>query len=396
MCESYLKDFSGKNKKDVFILVSAIKEGIPERLFLASKNPFLIGVEINKCIDLLTQNLGLAKGSAEWAVLNWAHALTLEFEKEINDLETVQNEELTKTMVQDEFDQEDIKDIDKSQRSNLKYDDKNIGLSNGQKFIILFLLALILLVIITSKLGADEINGTQYSSEGTNSEIDDLEKNTEDADVDQNNTGYMKEEDWIESFEEEYILPRSNEEYLSDSDISWLESSNDASLLRLAVNEIYARHGLAFDNFNNQEYFKSKSWYSPDYSIESGEEAHNYLSEIEKANVKKLLSIEKKIQDSQDESEAYDQNQNIEEVIYYRVIAGSFKVKDNAKDQVKNLNSYGFNASIIGPNTLDSVKGAEGLYCVLTDSFASLENAKAQVKKLESSGFEAVISEYRK
>lgn len=56
----------------------------------------------------------------------------------------------------------------------------------------------------------------------------------------------------------EYILPNSDSEYISDSDLDELTPDE----CRLALNEIYARHGRKFNDPDYQTYFNSKSWYN--------------------------------------------------------------------------------------------------------------------------------------
>lgn len=87
----------------------------------------------------------------------------------------------------------------------------------------------------------------------------------------------------------EYVLPESNTRKLTAADVSGLSKEQ----LRIARNEIMARHGRTFKDASLQEYFNSKSWYkgtiSPadfDASMESR------LSEIEKANVEFIKSYE--------------------------------------------------------------------------------------------------------
>ncbi|MEK1829325.1 YARHG domain-containing protein [Priestia megaterium] len=80
-----------------------------------------------------------------------------------------------------------------------------------------------------------------------------------------------------------YILPDSDSYKLSYSDISSLSSSE----LRLARNEIYARHGYVFKSKDLQAYFYEKSWYTPDSSFRD-----SYLSSVEKYNVDFIKSYE--------------------------------------------------------------------------------------------------------
>lgn len=82
----------------------------------------------------------------------------------------------------------------------------------------------------------------------------------------------------------DYILPGSNSKYLTDSDLDGLSSSQ----LRLARNEIYARHGRTFNDSQLQAYFESKSWYKADPGF-----SESSLSECERANVTFIKEHEK-------------------------------------------------------------------------------------------------------
>lgn len=78
----------------------------------------------------------------------------------------------------------------------------------------------------------------------------------------------------------------SNSQYLTDSDL-WSMSSEE---LRIARNEIYARHGRMFKDQALQNYFNSKSWYIPSVRPEDFNE--QWLNEYEKANAKFIKSFE--------------------------------------------------------------------------------------------------------
>ncbi|MEH7304535.1 YARHG domain-containing protein [Neobacillus drentensis] len=73
----------------------------------------------------------------------------------------------------------------------------------------------------------------------------------------------------------EHILPASDKRVMSVEDIANLTKGQ----LRLARNEIYARHGYIFKSQDLQTYFSSKSWYHPDHSFDGS------LNEVEKENV---------------------------------------------------------------------------------------------------------------
>lgn len=83
-----------------------------------------------------------------------------------------------------------------------------------------------------------------------------------------------------------YILPYSDSCYLSDSDVNWMSSAD----LRLARNEIYARHGRIFDSADLNDYFNSQSWYVGLYTANEFDES--CLNKYEKANVLFIQSYE--------------------------------------------------------------------------------------------------------
>ena len=83
-----------------------------------------------------------------------------------------------------------------------------------------------------------------------------------------------------------YILPNSDSCYLTDSDVSWMSSET----LRLARNEIYARHGRIFDSADLNQYFNSQSWYTGLYTADEFNES--WLNEYEKANINLIKSYE--------------------------------------------------------------------------------------------------------
>ncbi len=79
-----------------------------------------------------------------------------------------------------------------------------------------------------------------------------------------------------------YLLPYSSYSYLNYPDISGFSKGE----LRLARNEIYARHGFLFKSDDLRAYFNSQDWYVPDSSYGGN------LSSIEKYNVDFIKSYE--------------------------------------------------------------------------------------------------------
>ena len=83
----------------------------------------------------------------------------------------------------------------------------------------------------------------------------------------------------------EYIFPYANERLIARGEYENL----DAASLRLAINEIYARHGRQYDTPDINEYFSSKSWYRPQYSKSEFDKIENQvLNSYERENIKIL------------------------------------------------------------------------------------------------------------
>lgn len=78
---------------------------------------------------------------------------------------------------------------------------------------------------------------------------------------------------------EDCIFRYSSETLLTDKDIL----GYDKVILRIGVNEIYARHGYSFNNKEWKTYFNNKPWYkiNDDFTIEN-------FNDIEKQNIKFL------------------------------------------------------------------------------------------------------------
>lgn len=85
---------------------------------------------------------------------------------------------------------------------------------------------------------------------------------------------------------QDYILPDSSSRILSAGEVSGLTKEE----LRLARNEIFARHGRRFDDAGLQSYFDSKPWYSG--TIDPDDFTESMLSEIEKKNIELIKKYE--------------------------------------------------------------------------------------------------------
>lgn len=83
-----------------------------------------------------------------------------------------------------------------------------------------------------------------------------------------------------------YILPESSTRALTASDLAGLTKDQ----LRIARNEIYARHGRRFKDAGLQQYFDSQSWYQGTIAPDQFDEG--VLSEVEKANIDLIKKYE--------------------------------------------------------------------------------------------------------
>ena len=100
--------------------------------------------------------------------------------------------------------------------------------------------------------------------------------------IDSNADVYNTEAGGIYDVSLEYIFPDSNSRYLTEADVAGM----DAATIRLGINEIYARHGRAFQTEDLNAYFSSKSWYTPMYSADEFAAMEDAVfNEYEKANI---------------------------------------------------------------------------------------------------------------
>lgn len=96
-----------------------------------------------------------------------------------------------------------------------------------------------------------------------------------------------------ESQDTEFILPESNVRYLTYEDIHGLDEAS----LRIAKNEIYARHGRLFQSEDLNQYFHSKSWYQG--TVAPNDFSESVFNEFEKTNVDLLVAFQNGIQDGE-------------------------------------------------------------------------------------------------
>lgn len=87
----------------------------------------------------------------------------------------------------------------------------------------------------------------------------------------------------------QYLFPQSDAKYLTGGDL--LEMSQED--LRLARNEIFARHGRIFDAPDLKAYFEAKKWYQP--KISSKDFQDSVFNEYEKTNLNLIQAAENQL-----------------------------------------------------------------------------------------------------
>ena len=86
----------------------------------------------------------------------------------------------------------------------------------------------------------------------------------------------------------EYILPDSDTRCLTEEDVTGLSEEE----IRIALNEIYARHGRIFQSEDLNVYFASRSWYEPKYSAEEFSAVESsIMNDYEKKNIEFLAEV---------------------------------------------------------------------------------------------------------
>src|SRR5436190_9356151 len=73
-CEGLLRDFCGQHRREIFVLVSAVREGVAAEL-LAPTGVVPRGARLAQLGRRLEEHLALSPEAAAWAVETWAAAL---------------------------------------------------------------------------------------------------------------------------------------------------------------------------------------------------------------------------------------------------------------------------------------------------------------------------------
>lgn len=182
-------------------------------------------------------------------------------------------------------------------------------------FVIVVMVLLVIGLITIAKYANKENEEVTVQNE-VDDDKDDIEKDVVLDDV-KTDTKTDEQEHTITQTDEGYILPESSTRYYSYDELS----TYDVETLRVARNEIYARHGRIFTSEDLRDYFEMQSWYEGIYSEEEFKE--EWLNDYEIKNLDLIKSIENG-QDVQEQSAYQDASVNLYETVLseYIIIYG--------------------------------------------------------------------------
>lgn len=139
--------------------------------------------------------------------------------------------------------------------------------------------------------GADNTENTETGSTSEDTESSSATSETDDtqdysdSDTDANTDDSESMHQQIMDESGEFVFTDSNKVVEDSGDIEQLSDEE----LRIAINEIYARHGYHFKSADLQDYFNSCRWYE-DYGITDQSEINDELNKYEKENLANLTA----------------------------------------------------------------------------------------------------------
>lgn len=133
----------------------------------------------------------------------------------------------------------------------------------------------------------------------------------------------------------EYLIPDVDKRYYTKEELMLLPKD----MLRLARNEVFARHHRKFETQDLKEYFESQSWYQGSLSVEEFDDS--VLNEYEKGNLDLIKAVEG-IETSDEPSSLPVSQENAEDILVdtwikpgeYEAIKEVLKIKKIEEDKV--------------------------------------------------------------
>lgn len=154
----------------------------------------------------------------------------------------------------------------------------------------LAVLAIVAILILGNRDPKDEPKDNKVPIEQEDEDVldDSQEEEVQEEDIQEDG---VQEDDSQTEKDSEYILPDSNSRKLTRSDLQGLSKEE----LRLARNEIFARHGMIFGVADLDAYFATKSWYSPTVAYDDFYDTVE-MNANEEANLVLISQVEEEMQ----------------------------------------------------------------------------------------------------
>lgn len=132
--------------------------------------------------------------------------------------------------------------------------------------------------------GVDNSDSSQSTDESDSQGVSDSDTSSDTSDSTDTDTD-TTDESTQDQNSDEFIFPDSDSVVEDGGDIEQLSDED----LRIAINEIYARHGYHFKSADLQDYFSNTSWYV-DEGITDQSEILSELNKYEKENLDNLIA----------------------------------------------------------------------------------------------------------
>lgn len=147
-----------------------------------------------------------------------------------------------------------------------------------------FIILLLVFLLISWKfIGALKSSSNSASNEVTTESTQKENQANQNVNDDSSETNQTQP---AEEVKPKYILP-SDEREITEEDMAKLTKAE----MRLAINELFARHGWHFGQRGSvYEYFSKQEWYKPDLNMQSSVGAENKFSPLERKNLNILLT----------------------------------------------------------------------------------------------------------
>ncbi len=160
--------------------------------------------------------------------------------------------------------------------------------------IVIIIIAVVVVVVVLAmwmrsrnrRADREELAETTEVTEVAEAEPEQVTADEEEIEPEETAAEETAPEEEEEAVAGDYILPESDSRYYTEAELAGLSKAE----LRIARNEIYARHGRKFDSQDLQEYFDAQPWYKG--TVDPGDFSMSVFNEYELANISTIEAAE--------------------------------------------------------------------------------------------------------